>query len=726
MPGEALWSHQAAALEHIEHGRSVVIATPTSSGKSLCYQLPALRAAERGATTIVVYPTKALAHDQLQAFSRLAPPGVVVAAYDGDCSPTERSAVRQHASVLLTNPEMLHLGILANHHLWDRFLDNLELVVVDELHTMRGVFGSHVAHVLRRLRRLVAARRSAEPSFVFTSATIGRPDELAARISGVEVEAVVESGAPSGERTTVLWNPFGDAGHAPTEAARGTSLASSAASLNNETAAVATEAVLAGLRTLVFCRSRRSSELVANSVREMLDSRGHRDAPERVRTYRAGYLSEERRAVEAELAQGSVDCVVATNALELGIDIAGLDAVVLSGFPGTISSFRQQCGRAGRGTRASLAVLVAGEDQLDQWMMRHPREMFRRPPEPAVINPANHHVLLPHMGCAADESPLHRGDEQFWGQMLDEAVHELVLDDRLRITRDATSTEPRAVWWGRGAPAPAVGLRSASRGEYRIRRADGTPLGSVDAARVAQTVHEGAVYLHQGASWRVTELDHRRRHAIVAPDDATTYTQVRSQTQIELVDLVDSTWVGGITASLGRVVVTTRVVAFEEREVENHRFVRREPLEMEPSVLDTTALWWTFGENLVEAAGVSSVELPGALHAAEHAGIGMLPLFALCDRWDLGGVSTPWLEGTAAPTVVIHDAYPGGAGVAAMAFRRAEAHLGSTLEVLQNCRCATGCPSCVQSPKCGNGNEPLDKAAAGALLSCALNPPREQ
>ncbi len=651
----------------------MVIATPTSSGKSLCYQLPALDAAARGATSVVVYPTKALAHDQLQSFTALAPPGVVVAAYDGDCTPTERAAVRDHAQVVLTNPEMLHLGILANHERWDRFLGNLELVVIDELHTMRGVFGSHVSHILRRLRRTVHSRRGTEPSFVFTSATIGAPEKLAERISGVPVEQVTDSGAPTGERTTVMWNPFASRPPATrdTQPRSGDSAGDRAISLNHETALIAAETVAAGLRTLVFCRSRRASELVANSIRTMLDERNHADAAERVRTYRAGYLTDERRAVELALTDGSVDCVVATNALELGIDVAGLDAVVLSGFPGTVASFRQQCGRAGRGTRASLAVLVAGEDQLDQWMMRHPRDAFRRPLEPAVINPANHHVLLPHLGCAADEMPLTREDERYWGELLDEAVHSLVLSDRLRLSPHTGSEGPRAVWSGRGAPAPTISLRSASRGEYRIRRRDGTPLATMDAARVSQTVHVGAVYLHQGTNWRVTSLDHGRRWVTVVPDHGDSYTQVRSSSDISLIDVSDETSVGAIGVHLGRVLVTTQVIAYEERNATNHRFLKRVPLDSEPSVLDTTALWWTFDPSTIDEAGVTTEALPGALHAVEHTGIAVLPLFALCDRWDLGGVSTSMLEDTRAATIVIHDAHPGGAGVADMAFRRA-------------------------------------------------------
>ncbi|MEZ5237744.1 MAG: DEAD/DEAH box helicase [Microthrixaceae bacterium] len=711
--GVTPFSHQLEALSHLASGESVVVATPTSSGKSLCYQVPVLEAARRGANSLVIYPTKALAHDQLASFQRIAPPGVTVAAYDGDCTPTERAAVRTSAQVVLTNPEMLHLGILANHRRWDRFLNGLELVVVDEMHTLRGVFGSHVAHVLRRLRRLTSLRRGSEPRFVFTSATIGQPERLAGALAGAPVRSVVHSGAPRGERATVLWNPFA-AGPS------GEGVADHHPSVEAEAARIAAETVRSGLRTLVFTRSRRGSETTANRIRQHLRS-GSGPSAQAVRTYRAGYLSEERRAIEADLEAGTLDCVVATSALELGIDVSGIDAVVMAGFPGTVSSFQQQSGRAGRGTRDSLVVLVAAADQLDQWVMAHPRELFRREPEPAVVNPSNPHVLLPHLGCAADEAPLSHRDYLYWPEDLDEAVAALVRQGRLRVSTgaaagDGTEAGPRALWSGRGAPAPSIGLRSASAGEFEIRRTDGTPVGTVDAARVAHSVHPGAVYLHQGTAWRVVELDRVTRTASVEPDDNTTYTTVRSETDITLEDVFESREVAALQVSFGRVVVTTSVLGYEERTIDSRRLVARESLEMEPSVLDTTALWWRFPPD--SAAGLD--DLPGALHAAEHAGIGILPLFALCDRWDLGGVSTPWLPETDAPTVVIHDAHPGGAGAADMAFRSAEAHLRATLEVISRCACRSGCPSCVQSPKCGNGNEPLDKGGAAELLGSVL------
>ena len=572
--------------------------------------------------------------------------------------------------------------------------------------------------MLRRLRRLVTAARGREPTLAFTSATIGDPAGLAEELGGLPTVSIERSGAPTGERTTVLWNPV-DAGTEPGRRR----------SLGDETAGIAAELAGEGLRTLVFCRSRRASELVANEVRARLADRGVPDAGRLVRSYRAGYLAEERREIEVALSEDRLRCVVATNALELGIDVAGLDAVVLSGFPGTVASFRQQVGRAGRGTRSSLAVLVAGEDQLDQWIMRHPREVFRRPAEPAVVNPANPHVLLPHLGCAAAEMPLTRRDERFWPDTLDDGVRDLVLADRLRI-QQAPGQLPVAHWSGRGAPAPTIGLRSATRDEFTIRRPDGTPLGTVDAARAPSTVHTGAVYLHQGVAWRVVELDLAGHVAHVEPDDGSTYTQTRSDTDIRLLDDEADTTVGGTRVHLGRAEVTTRVTGFARMTTDRHEVVERAELDLPPSVLDTTAMWWVFGPEVVGRSGLRDVDLPGALHAAEHAGIGILPLFALCDRWDVGGVSTPWLPETSAPTVVVHDAQPGGAGVAAMAFDAAPRHLAATLEVLEQCPCARGCPSCVQSPKCGNGNEPLDKHAAARLLATAtrrgprLRPPR--
>jgi DEAD/DEAH box helicase domain-containing protein len=703
VPHDRLWSHQARAVDLIRSGCSVAIATGTASGKSLCYQLPIAEAAIGGATSLLVFPTKALAQDQLLSFAAWNVPGVLPATYDGDCTPEERAWVRDNANVLLTNPEMLHHAMLPNHRRWGSFLRRLRFVVVDELHTLRGVFGTHVAHVLRRLRRLVLHHGGAEPVFVFTSATIGDPGVLASELSGLDVQVVDHSGAPGSQRTVALWNP---AAALPEERDR--------YSVHDETATIAAHLIASGLRTLVFCRSRRSTELIAAGIRSGLSD----ETASLVRSYRAGYLASERREIEAELFGGTLRGVVATNALELGVDIGGLDAVVLSGYPGTIASFWQQVGRGGRSDADSLAVLVAGEDQLDQWMMRNPDELFERGPEPAVVNGSNPYVYVPHLGCAAHEVPLRHSDARYWPHQLDDGIRSLVLEDRATVRPDRHG--PSLVWSGRGVPAPTISLRSASRGQFRILDTDGRPIGTVDEARAFEVVHPGAIYLHQGTAWAVVDLDPDERVATVELSDGDTYTQARTDTTIELVESDAERSVGAATLRLGSVDVTSRVVGYQVRSTSDHEVVSRELLELPSTQLCTRAVWYSFEEQLVEAAGVTPAQLPGALHAAEHAAIGILPLFTICDRWDVGGVSTEWLPETGRPTIVIHDAYPGGAGIAELAFEASDRHLSATLEVLLRCTCADGCPSCVQSPKCGNNNEPLDRDAAARLLAATF------
>ncbi|MGH9186812.1 MAG: DEAD/DEAH box helicase, partial [Acidimicrobiales bacterium] len=505
LPGTGLWAHQAAAIDLIRNGQAVAVSTGTASGKSLCYQLPVAEAAAdpiRRGTALLVFPTKALAHDQLRALADLNLPGVVPAAYDGDCTPEERTWVRRHANVVFTNPEMLHCALLPHHARWATFLMRLRHVVVDELHVFRGIFGTHVAHLLRRLRR-VAAHYRATPTFVFTSATIGSPAGLGTALCGLPVEGITDDGSPRGERLVALWRPplvDPDDPQSPRLSPHG------------ETAGLVSEFVAAGRRTLAFCRSRRGTEVVAADARRRLPV----ELAETVRSYRGGYLATERRAIEAELFGGHLRGVVATNALELGVDIGGLDACVLDGFPGTIASFWQQAGRAGRERQESVTVLVAGQDQLDQWLMTHPDELFSRPPEPAVVNPSNPFVLHTHLACAAYELPLSPADDQYWPDLLDEGVRELVLGDRLRV-RPASGRrgQPRAVWAGRGFPAHGVGLRSGSSSEFRIALDDGTLVGTVDEGRAFELVHPGAVYLHQGVAYRVADLDLDDRVAYV-------------------------------------------------------------------------------------------------------------------------------------------------------------------------------------------------------------------
>ena len=701
LPHSQFWSHQAEAINLARSGESLVVATGTASGKSLCYQVPIAESVLSGGTALMIYPTKALARDQLLSLTSWEVPGLTAAAYDGDCSPEERSWVRTHANVLLTNPEMVHQAILANHRRWAKFLQELRFVVVDELHTLRGVFGTHVAHILRRLRRLVRFYGGAEPTVIFSSATIGEPAKLASGICGHEVAVVQSDASPSGMRSIALWNPA--------EASDGDRW-----SINAEAALLASRLISAGLRTLVFCGSRRGTEVVASALRDSLPE----SLAEHVRSYRAGYLAHERRQIEAELLSGELLGVVATNALELGVNIGGLDAVVMCGYPGTIASFRQQLGRSGREQLGSVAVLVAAENSLDQWMMRHPEELFNRVSEPAVINLDNPYVFVPHLGCAAFELPLTRNDSEYWPTQLDEGIRQLVLEDRAIIT--SQGDEQTVLWSGRGTPAPTIGLRSASRGEFRIMTRGGQMIGTVDESRAYEVLHEGAVYLHQGAAWTVIELNLASLSALVVPADGDLYTQARSSISIRLLGVDDQRPVGASTLHIGSVEVTSQVTGFQTKRVSTHEVVSRDSLELPPVHLETRAVWYTFADDVVQSARIDPTELPGALHASEHAAIGILPLFTICDRWDVGGVSTEWLPETDAPTVVIHDAYPGGAGIAELAFGVADSHLAATLEVLQRCPCLDGCPSCVQSPKCGNGNEPLDKAAARRLLQATL------
>ena len=703
---DRLYTHQAEAIDLVRAGTSVVVATGTASGKSLCYQAPIAEATVGGlrpATALAVFPTKALAQDQLRALSAMAVPGLVAATYDGDTGPEERTWVRANANVLLTNPEMLHHGILPHHERWATFLKRLRYVVVDELHLLRGIFGSHVAHLLRRLRRL-CARYGADPTFVFASATIGAPARLATELCGKPVTAVTDDGSPCAPRTFVLWNPQAEADELR-------------ASTNQATAHLAAELIRDGHRTIVFCRSRKGTELVAADVKRRLPSRLART----VRPYRAGYLAAERREIEHELFSGELRGVVATSALELGVDVGGLDACVLNGFPGTIASMWQQAGRAGRDGREAMCVLVAGDDQLDQWLMAHPAEAFSRPPEPAVINVANPFVLDPHLACAAYESPLTPADERWWPGLLDDGVLRGALDDDLRVRRPSRrSPEPAAFWSGSGWPAHRIGLRNATASEFRIVDGEEQLIGTVDAGRALRLVHPGAIYLHQGVSWRIAALDLDAHVAIAEPHDGGEYTQTLADTSIALLAAERRRTVGRAHLTLGAVEVTSQVTGYKRFDSSTGELLGIGELDLPPSQLRTRAFWYTVDEVVLHEAAISGAALGGTLHAVEHAAIGILPLFAICDRWDVGGVSTPLQADTGLPTIAIYDGYPGGAGVAELGFDAADAHLGATLEVIEQCPCTDGCPSCIQSPKCGNGNEPLDKAGAVALLHTVL------
>ncbi|MDQ1437356.1 MAG: box helicase protein [Acidimicrobiaceae bacterium] len=713
LPEAGLWTHQAAAIDLARDGQSVAVATGTASGKSLCYQVPIAEAALEKGTALLLYPTKALAQDQLRALGDLAEAGaagaagaagLVPAVYDGDTPTDIRAWARRHATAVLTNPDMLHVGILPNHARWATFLMRLRYVVVDELHMLRGIFGTHIAHVLRRLRRL-CAHYGSSPVFVFGSATIGRPADLASELCGLPVAEVSDDGSPRGERVFAVWEP------PLVDEASG-----QRASANGEVAMLLAALVESDRRAIAFARSRKGAELVARYTRDRLSV----ELADSVRPYRGGYLAAERREIEQRLFSGDLRGVAATNALELGIDVGWLDACILNGFPGTIASMWQQAGRAGRTQQRSLAVLVAGEDALDQWFVAHPRELFTRSPEPAVINVSNPFVLDPHIACAAYERPLGPADEEFWGDDLDEAVARLVRDDRLVVRRG------RAVHAGRPSPASTVSLRTGSNDEFRIVVGGGAGesmrlVGTVEGARAFTSVHEGAIYLHQGQHYRVVRLDMDDRAAWVETADPDYYTQARSETDVRVLSAEQTVSVGRARLSIGAVEITEQVTGYRKKALGTGEVLGDVDLDLPPTVLTTRAFWYTVDERLLLQAGVVAASVPGTLHAAEHAGIGMLPLFTICDRWDVGGVSTAWQVDTGLPTIVIYDGYPGGAGIAELGFAAGRRHLEATLEAVAACPCERGCPSCVQSPKCGNLNEPLDKSGAIALLRAVLS-----
>ncbi|EOD64664.1 DEAD/DEAH box helicase-like protein [Amycolatopsis vancoresmycina DSM 44592] len=872
----APWAHQAEAASHAYEGRHVVVSTGTASGKSLAYQLPVLSrlAAGEKANALYLSPTKALGADQLRSVSSLDVPGVRAASFDGDTPMAERDWVRAHANWVFTNPDMLHRGILSAHGRWATFFRRLRYVVVDECHSYRGVFGSHVALLLRRLRR-VAEHYGASPVFVLASATTASPASFASRLTGVPCVAVTEDASPRGARTVALWEPplleelTGENG-APVRRPAGA-----------EASRILADLVVEGARSLAFIRSRRGAELAALGARRIL-SEVDPALVETVAAYRSGYLPEERRALEAALLSGRLLGVATTNALELGVDIAGLDAVVLAGYPGTLASFWQQAGRAGRSGDSALVVFVARDDPLDTYLVHHPAALLSRPVETAVLDPANPYVLAPQLACAVAELPLTVPElEVFGGAAALEVLAELAEQKLLRRRSSGW------YWTSRERPHAEVGIRGTGGEQIAVVESDsGRMLGTVDPGSACFAVHPGAVYLHQGSSYVVDELDLETGLALVHAENPDWTTTPREVVDISVLSTQEKQDYGGVSICLGEVAVTSQVVGYLRRrpsgEVLDHT-----PLDLPEQSLRTRAVWYTVSAELlgpaagggkgwrgssrgtggggaegpaaadtevapdpggspgslaadsgaaggsggaaaasaaggatdaeaasgsVTAAGDSTgsaaarpfttvagsataaggsvstaaasgapgasssgvsgdgeagtgghrvgtesagpvgtgeeplasgrgpaheggrtpggaglvpARVPGALHAAEHAAIGLLPLFATCDRWDIGGVSTAWHEDTGEATVFVHDGHPGGAGFAERGYAAIVPWLAATREAIVSCECPTGCPSCVQSPKCGNGNEPLDKAGAVAVLDTVLGALRQ-
>ncbi|MGB6163775.1 MAG: DEAD/DEAH box helicase [Pseudonocardiaceae bacterium] len=729
----APWAHQVAVAELARAGRHVVVATGTASGKSLAYQLPVLAhlLADQQATALYLSPTKALGADQIRAVTALGLAGVRPASYDGDTPMAQRDWVRSHARWVFTNPDMVHHGLLAQHDRWARLLRRLRFVVIDECHAYRGVFGSHVALLLRRLRR-VAARYGAAPVFVLASATVADPGVSASRLTGLDTVAVTEDASPCGERTVALWEP------PLLEELTGENGAPVRRSAGAEAARLLADLVIEGARTLVFVRSRRGAELTALGAQRALSAAAAGELACRVAAYRAGYLPEERRALETALDSGELLGVASTNALELGVDIAGLDAVLLAGYPGTRASFWQQAGRAGRAGSGALVVFIARDDPLDTYLVHHSAALLGTAVEATVLDPTNPYVLRPQLACAAAELPLTETClDELGGEAARRVVADLVADGTLRRRPGGWFWAGGAASAGRQHPSPrphhrpSPGPRSRPHPEVDIRGCGGTQvavvetdtgrlLGTVDPGSACTAVHPGAVYLHRGDSFVVDELDLDSGVALVHPEEPQWHTSARSTTDIRVVSVLLAQRSGGVSVALGEVEVTSQVVDYLRR-LPSGQVLDAVPVELPPSTLRTRAVWYTVGEKLLEAAGLPPARWPGALHAAEHAAIGLLPLVATCDRWDIGGVSTARHPDTGEPTVFVHDGHPGGAGFADRAHAALAPWLMATRDAIAACECPAGCPSCVQSPKCGNGNDPLDKAGSVVVLDIVLD-----
>jgi DEAD/DEAH box helicase domain-containing protein len=687
-----LYAHQAAAYDAARAGGDVIVTTGTASGKTLAFNLPVLDAlaADRHARALYLYPTKALAQDQARSLAELGVPGIRAAIYDGDTPTEQRRHIRGWANLVLTNPDMLHVGVLPRHDLWGDVLHNLRFVVVDEAHVYRGVFGSHVGNVLRRLRRL-ARIYGAEPQFLFASATIANAGELAHALVGAEATVVEEDAAPRPERTVALWNPpLLD----PELGLRASAL--------GEASRLLAGLAGRGLRTICFAKSRRAAELIHRFASDRLDPA----TAARLAPYRAGYTPQQRREIERRLVTGELLGVTSTDALELGIDIGDLDCAISVGFPGTVASLRQQWGRAGR-REHGLAILVASEDALDQYFMRDPEALLGRRVEAAILDHANPRVLDGHVAAAAFEAPVDEGDAATLGQAaLERAPHV----PELRET-------PRGwVWAGKDSPAARVPLRSTSPDAFLVVDAStGETLGLAERERAYYTVHEGAVYLHLGRQYLVRELDLQARRALVEPFAGDFYTQAKKETETAIEEPLRVERRLGLELSFGRVSVTERVVGYQKKAIADGSALGTYPLELPPTTFDTEAVWFVPRPHQLEGLEAMPLLL-SSLHAAEHSLIALLPLWAMCDRWDIGGLSTNLHLDTGAPTVFVYDGHAGGVGIAERGFDRFEGWVADTARLLEGCPCERGCPSCVQSPKCGNLNEFLDKAGALTLL----------
>jgi len=699
----SLYSHQATAVNEARKGNNVMVSTSSASGKTVCYNIPVLEAVldDRYSRALYLFPTKALAQDQLRNLTELACPGILPAAelatFDGDTLQSERGFIKKKARIVLSNPDMLHIGILPNHKSWSLFFSSLKYVVIDEAHTYRGIFGSHVANIIRRLRRICKIYGS-NPQFILCSATIGNPGEHAEKLAGLPFVLADRDGSPHGNKSFIFWNP------PIIDKERATRQSS-----NSEATLLFTELVKQRIRTLVFARSRKLTELIYVYSRDHLSP----DLADLIKPYRAGYLAEDRRKIEKDLFSGKLLGAVATNALELGIDIGDLEATIMTGYPGSISSTWQQAGRSGRSAGGSLSVLIGADNPLDQYFMNYPDSFFGKSYENALINWENVNVLKPHLLCAAWEKPLTEDDREYFGDCFYEMLEDLQGEEKMRRLKQSWHISPRVPH-----PAQEINIRSASQDNYAVL--DVTRgyqiLETVSDSNAFFQLHDGAVYLHQGDTYFVNKLDIAKKIALVEPTSVPYFTQAKDVTDVSVIKTYQKVFHGSAEVCFGQVDVTTTVLGFRKKKQMTEEVIGDEVLDLPPMRFITDALWFDVPQKVIEKVIDDKLDFPGGLHAAEHASIALLPLFALCDRNDIGGVSTPFHQDTGKATVFIYDAYPGGIGIAQKGFEIVEELWKTAYRAIHECPCLQGCPSCVQSPKCGNNNEPLDKKAALVIL----------
>lgn len=690
---ERLFTHQARAVEAARRGDNLVVVTPTASGKTLCYNLPVLEhlLSHPGDTALYLFPTRALTRDQAETLSGFSLP-LRAEVCDGDTPAADRARMREEADLVLTNPDMLHRTLLPQHLSWHRFFSRLRYVVVDEIHTYRGVLGSHVGHVLRRLRRL-CRHYGSEPQFLLSSATIANPADHARRLTGLPVTLVDDNGAPRGRRHFVLWDP------PPFQATE------------HEAVWLLHRCLEQQARTIVFSRARQATERILRRGRQSLPV----PLGQRLVAYRGGYLARERRSIERALFQGELQGVVATNALELGIDVGELEVCIIAGFPGTIASTWQQAGRVGRRERESLVLMLTVANPLDQYFRRHPEALFSRPTEHALTDPGNPYILLGHIPCAARELAVGPEDRELWPPVFSELLP--ILEEDGMLVRQGQQ------WYflGQQCPAQAVNLRTVGE-TFQIRDQDNPRrlVGTIDHYRACSETHPGAVYLHQGATYLVESLSLPDREVRLRRADLHYYTMARREKETAILETLGSREMIRSRVAYGPLQVTTRVVGYIKKDEFTRQILGGGELDLPPLEMETLGLWLEVDPEVCRQLEARHLDLMGGLHAVEHAAVGLLPLLAMCDRNDVGGLSTTGHPQTGGPTIFIHDAYPGGVGFSEQAFHSLEQLLETTLRALEECRCQAGCPACIHSPRCSNFNRPLDKDAALLILRLLL------